>query len=1608
MRRETRVVTHLKFIKTHGEAVAWDVYEAAILQVFRAINEDPMAELKNLQYETTVKEYQSQFEKLMNQVDITESRAISIFINGLPASIELNVRMFKPRSLTDAFSLAGLQEATLAALKQRNAPILPIPKTASGWNANRSVTYPSKSTTTTLALPAPNKQIVTKFPASSVSTPRKMLRQEEDECLEEEEEEEFDMIAYELSNQTPQSSPHILLNALSGIPTHNTMRVRGHVLKHILHILMDSGSTHNFLDIYMAKRLEWGCEMVLGVQWLSTLGTIQWNFKDLVMKFYMEELKYLRYAVGQTATINLMQCNSGQEMVLGTDLSHLLKECADAFEVPKELPPQRGFDHKIPLKEDNVTINISPYRYPPSQKDTIEAMFKELLDSGLNKHTVKDKFPILVIDELINELQRAQVFSKLDLRSGYHQIRMCESDVYKTAFKTYEGHYEFVLMPFGLINAPSTFQALMNSVFKPFLRKFTLVIFDDILVYSPSIPEHIDHLRIVLQVMREHNLFAKQSKCVFGTTQVEYLGHVISAQGVSTDPSKIKAMQEWSVPSNLKQLRGFLGLTRYYRRLQQAMVQSLVLALPNFEEEFVIETDASGIGLGAVLQQNKHPIAYLSKTLAPKHQSLSTYEKELLAVRLTTPFQCKWLPKLLGYDYEIEYKKGADNAAADALSRIEIQGVLFSLLAGTSNELIDAVIATWSSNSSLQAIIKGLQDKTLVNSKYDWQNDHLRRKDKWVVGKDLELRKKLIDHFHSSAVGGYSGVQATTKRLTTYFYWKGKECLVSSGGQIIKSLFKMLQVKLKLSTAYHPQTDGQTEVVNKCLETYLSALNTTPYEVIYGQAPPLHIHYTTKDSPVEAVDRTLQAREHVIQLLKFNLKKAQDRMKSQTDKRSLGKDCDSVSMGSFPLCDNEGLLAATPLKLLDRRMVKQNNRMIWKNLLITYQDNNQVKDNKIDLLVQQYEQFVISEDESIDSAFARFNTIITSLKALDEGYSSNNYVRNFLRALHPKWRAKVTAIEESKDLTSLSLDELIRNLKVHEMIIKKDSEVVKAKGERKSIALKAKKESNDEECSTSRSEDEEYAMAVRDFKKFFKRRGRFVRQPQNDKKTFQRSRDDKNGKGDRKCFRCGDPNHLIGECPKPPKDKNQRAFVGGSWSDSGEEDDEKVKDETCLVAQASNEVCFESSYFSDENSSIDDLVLDNEYDKLCKMSLKIITKNKRLKATRNSLEKELSILKEKVSTLEKNKGVDLECVKCHMLKIENEKLKEEAIRLTKFEKSTHCLNEMLSNQKPSGENLGLGFNSFEASSSGTKEIKFVKSQKEMSSGGGPPNTIGGPLKDQTAPKVIMGPPLFSSYKAYNGGNVVFGSNLRGNIIGKGQICDNKCRVTFSKHDSEITKDGKVIGRGIKKKGLYVMKLGNKAKDKICLATIDENSTLWHRRLGHANMRLIQSLASKKLVRNLPKLKFDQHFCDACKIEKQAHASHKAKSIVSTTRCLELLHMDLFGPSAIQSYGGNRYTLVIVDDYSRYTWSRFLKDKTEAFDQFEIFSKKIQNQLGCTIVSIRTDHGREFDNEVKFEEFCNANGITHNFSAPRSPQSSSMVERKNMTLQEMSMTMLNEQ
>ncbi|GJZ61118.1 hypothetical protein Tco_0617255 [Tanacetum coccineum] len=209
------------------------------------------------------------------------------------------------------------------------------------------------------------------------------------------------------------------------------------------------------------------------------------------------------------------------------------------------------------------------------------------------------------------------------------------------------------------------------------------------------------------------------------------------------------------------------------------------------------------------------------------------------------------------------------------------------------------------------------------------------------------------------------------------------------------------------------------------------------------------------------------------------------------------------------------LYNALPKKEYKRIFMCDTAKDIWNSLIITHQGNKQVKDNKIDLFVQKYEEFIISDDETIDCAFARFNTIITSLKALDESFLSRNHVRKFLRALPTKWRPKVTAIEESKDLLTLPLDELISNRKVYEVVLEKGLETSRNKKENyKSLALKARKVLSEEEATSSDSNDEQYAMALRDFKKFFRRKGKFVRHPHDDKRNFRQAKEDKKEKYD--------------------------------------------------------------------------------------------------------------------------------------------------------------------------------------------------------------------------------------------------------------------------------------------------------------------------------------------------------------------------------------------------------------------------------------------------------------------------------------------------------------
>jgi len=266
-------------------------------------------------------------------------------------------------------------------------------------------------------------------------------------------------------------------------------------------------------------------------------------------------------------------------------MTRLLQTFKEVFQVPHGFPPMRTHDHAIALLPNTSPVKVRPYRYPHSQKTEIERIVAEMLAEGiiqpstipfsspvllvkkkdgswrfctdyraLNAVTVKDSFPMPTVDELLDELFGAQYFSKLDLQSGYHQIRVKPEDRYKTTFHTHHGLYEWLVMLFELTNAPTTFQCLMNSIFAAVLLKFVLVFFDDILIYSPDWQSHLAHLMQVLSILQTHILYAKLSKCSFGQQQVKYLGHIVSKEGVRVDTTKIEAIQNWPQPVSVKQL----------------------------------------------------------------------------------------------------------------------------------------------------------------------------------------------------------------------------------------------------------------------------------------------------------------------------------------------------------------------------------------------------------------------------------------------------------------------------------------------------------------------------------------------------------------------------------------------------------------------------------------------------------------------------------------------------------------------------------------------------------------------------------------------------------------------------------------------------------------------------------------------------------------------------------------------------------------------------------------------------------------------------------------------------------------------------------------------
>jgi len=423
-------------------------------------------------------------------------------------------------------------------------------------------------------------------------------------------------------------------------------------------------------------------DMILGMDWLERFSPMQihWVEKWLLLSYNNSFIRLQGELPIDYEITSVELCVISDESVqseISPSIQSLLDKYATVFEPPKGLPPSRACDHSIPLTQGAQPFVIRPYRYTPALKTEIETQVHQMLQEGiirpssspfsssvvmakkkdgswrfcidyrfLNALTIKGKFPLPIIDEFLDELSKASWFTKLDLRSGFHQILLKAGEEYKTAFSTHFSQYEFLVMPFGVTGGPGTFQFAMNATLKPLLRQCVLVFLDDILIYSATLEDHLSHIEVVLQLLAQDGWKVKPSKCSFAQRSIAFLGHVISEAGVATDPSKISAIQSWPTPTSVKDLRSFLGLSGYYRKfvkhygiiskpltnllcknvmfvwtseaeqsfqtLKHALITTPVLALPDFTKPFTIETDACGVGIGAVLSQQGHPLAYVS------------------------------------------------------------------------------------------------------------------------------------------------------------------------------------------------------------------------------------------------------------------------------------------------------------------------------------------------------------------------------------------------------------------------------------------------------------------------------------------------------------------------------------------------------------------------------------------------------------------------------------------------------------------------------------------------------------------------------------------------------------------------------------------------------------------------------------------------------------------------------------------------------------------------------------------------------------------------------------------------------------------------------------
>ncbi|GJT87658.1 putative reverse transcriptase domain-containing protein [Tanacetum coccineum] len=464
-------------------------------------------------------------------------------------------------------------------------------------------------------------------------------------------------------------------------------------------------------------------DVIIGMDWLTKYQAVIDCAKKIVRIPFGSEILIFHGDGSRNkrgTRLNIISCTKAQKYLLQgchVFLAHItIKETGDKSKkkqlqdvpivknfpevFPEDLPglpPTRQVEFHIDLVPGAAPVARAPYRLAPSEMKELADQLQELSDKGfirpssspwgapvlfvkkkdgslrmcidyreLNKLTVKNRYPLPRIDDLFDQLQGSSVYSKIDLRSGYHQLRVREEDISKTAFRTRYGHYEFQVMPFGLTNAPAVFMDLMNRVCKPYLDKFVIVFIDDILIYSKNKQEHEEHLKIILELLKKEELYAKFSKCEFWIPKVQFLGHVIDNKGIHVDPAKIESVKDWASPKTPTEIRQFLGLAGYYRRfiegfskiakpmtkltqkkvkfewgdkqeaafqlLKQKLCSAPILALPEGSEDFIVYCDASIKGLGAVLMQREKVISYASRQLKIHEKNYTTHDLELGAV----------------------------------------------------------------------------------------------------------------------------------------------------------------------------------------------------------------------------------------------------------------------------------------------------------------------------------------------------------------------------------------------------------------------------------------------------------------------------------------------------------------------------------------------------------------------------------------------------------------------------------------------------------------------------------------------------------------------------------------------------------------------------------------------------------------------------------------------------------------------------------------------------------------------------------------------------------------------------------------------------------------